>query len=64
MKPTFWIRRFLAVFTGVFLLLFVIYVLRSRNPTAAATESSANRATGDAGIIPRDRPGPLPDASP
>ena len=40
MKPTFWIKRFITVFTGVFLLLFIVYLVRGRTPSTAATESA------------------------
>jgi hypothetical protein len=41
MKPSFWIKRFLVVFSGLFLVFFAVYVLlRGRAPVAGAAESA------------------------
>jgi hypothetical protein len=40
MKPTFWIKRFLTVFAGMFVVLLAVYILRGRPARSAALESA------------------------
>jgi len=40
MKLSFWIRRFLVVFTGAFAVLFAVAILRGRSADTGATESA------------------------
>lgn len=40
MPTSFWIKRIITVVTGFFLLLFVVYLVRGRTPSTAATESA------------------------
>jgi hypothetical protein len=40
MKRSFWIKRFFVVFSGAFLVLFAVYLVRGQSPTAAAKESA------------------------
>ena len=40
MKSTFWIKRFLVVFAGIFVILLAVYILRGRAPRSALLESA------------------------
>jgi hypothetical protein len=40
MKPTFWIKRFLTVYAGIFVVLLAVYILRGRPSRQAVLESA------------------------
>jgi hypothetical protein len=40
LKPSFWIKRFLVVFAGVFVVLLAVGILRGRTPSSVAMESA------------------------